>query len=69
MQASIDESICRSAGAWASVVRLHGEDVFLFFYFSKSFFTEIYFRFHNLLFGCRAGSPLPPSCRAVGILM
>ena len=48
MQASMDGSICRSAGAWASVVRLHGEDVFLFFYFSKSFFTEIYFRFHNL---------------------
>ena len=44
---------------------------FLFLYFSKLFFTEIYFRFHNLQIYTptarrRGGRPLPPYCRVVG---
>ena len=33
--------------SWAGTLN---NDVFLFLYFSKLFFTEIYFRFHNLQF-------------------
>ena len=36
---------------------------FYFLYFSKSFFTDIYFRFHNLQF-----CTLPPGCEAAGYL-
>ena len=48
---------------------------FLFFYFSKSFFTEIYFRFHNLQFctptarlrGCQPPAALLPGGRELNV--
>ena len=54
---------------WAdSIYALGWGAFFLFLYFSKSFFKEIYFRFHNLQIytptaRLRGGRPLPPSCR------
>jgi len=48
-----------------------GRRVFYFYIFSKSFFTEIYFRFHGFIplpSDRRAAGGLPPICGAAGPL-
>jgi len=36
------------SGCWTSQPTSSSQAFFIFLYFLKSFFTEIYFRFHNL---------------------
>ena len=65
---------------WAVIGRIVGScpmeerRLFYFFIFSKTFFTEIYFQFHNLQFctpAARQGAAggLPPGSRAAGTYM